>query len=55
VPVLEAVVIPFVLRHLSGDGDERVFTATEEVETSAKSLLDALVAWVPATRTRRAG
>jgi NAD(P)H-dependent FMN reductase len=55
VPVPEAVVIPFLTQHLSGEGDDRVFSANDDIDTSAKALLDALVGWVPATRTRRGG
>lgn len=53
VPVNEAVPVPFVTRHLSGDGDERVFTPNEEIETGAKAMLDALAAWMPAARALR--
>jgi NAD(P)H-dependent FMN reductase len=53
VPVVEAVVIPFVMQHLTGDGDDRVFTANDEIEAGAKSLLEALTVWMPGTRALR--
>jgi NAD(P)H-dependent FMN reductase len=53
IPVPEAVMIPFVLQQLSGEGRESRVTAPDDIATSAKAALDALMAWVPATRARR--
>ena len=54
VTVNEAVMIPFVAQHVSGGGEERVFTPNEEVEIGAKDLLDALATWAPTARALRA-
>jgi NAD(P)H-dependent FMN reductase len=50
VPVPEGVPIPFVTQHLSGEGDDRIFTPNDVIETGAKTMLDALVSWMPAVR-----
>ena len=53
VPVNEAVLVPFVAQHVSGEGEDRVFAPNEEIEIGAKDLLDALAAWTPTVRTLR--
>jgi len=51
--VPDAVMIPFFPRHVSGEGEDRVFTPNEEIEISAKGMLDTLTRWAPTTRTLR--
>jgi NAD(P)H-dependent FMN reductase len=53
VPVNNAVVVPFVIHHVNGEGEDRAFTPNEEIETSAKGMLDALATWTPASRALR--
>lgn len=53
VPVNEAVLVPFVAQHVSGEGEDRVFTPNEEIEVGGKDLLDALATWTPAARMLR--
>ncbi|MFC5063131.1 NADPH-dependent FMN reductase [Actinomycetospora atypica] len=42
VPVSAAVPIPFAMKNVTGEGDERVFTAAPETEAGAKAALDGL-------------
>ena len=53
--MVSAVPIPFVTAHVSGEGDARTFTPNAEIEAGATAMLDALAAWIPASRVLRAG
>jgi NAD(P)H-dependent FMN reductase len=53
VPLTAAVPIPFVAKMISGEGDDKVFTPTEEVAAGATVMLDALAAWIPASKLLR--
>lgn len=44
VPVSAAVPIPFAMKNVSGEGDERVFSPASETEAGAKAALDGLAA-----------
>ncbi|MDL5157918.1 NADPH-dependent FMN reductase [Actinomycetospora termitidis] len=46
VPVSAAVPIPFAMKNVSGEGDQRVFTPAAETEAGAKGALDGLSAWI---------
>jgi NAD(P)H-dependent FMN reductase len=46
VPVAATVPIPFASSHVSGVGDERLFTPAPETEVGAKAALDGLTAWI---------
>ncbi|MEJ2870120.1 NAD(P)H-dependent oxidoreductase [Actinomycetospora sp. OC33-EN08] len=46
VPVSAAVPIPFAMKNVSGEGDDRLFTPAAETEAGAKGALDGLSAWV---------
>lgn len=46
VPVSAAVPIPFAMKNVSGEGDQRVFTPAPETEGGAKAALDGLAAWI---------
>ncbi|WP_018333717.1 NADPH-dependent FMN reductase [Actinomycetospora chiangmaiensis] len=46
VPVPAAVPIPFAMKNVSGEGDERVFTPAAETEGGAKAALDGITAWI---------
>jgi NAD(P)H-dependent FMN reductase len=53
-PVMVAAVpIPFVMKHISGEGDARTFTPNDEMVAGAGAMFDALAAWVPAGRVLR--
>ena len=45
VPVSAAVPIPFAMKNVSGEGEERVFTPAPETEAGAKAALEGLASW----------
>jgi NAD(P)H-dependent FMN reductase len=50
VPVSGAVPIPFAMKNVSGEGDQRVFTPAPETEAGAKAALDGLAAMIARLR-----
>jgi len=54
-PLTESVIIPFVGAFLDGEGENRRFTPSSEIEEGATAMLDALARTSPVLRTLRAG
>ena len=52
-PLNESVVIPFVQQFLRGEGDQRVFAPSPELESGATAMFDALVHGVAVGRFAR--
>lgn len=53
VPLPEGVIIPFVATFIDGEGENRRFTASPEIEDSATTMLEALVRTTPVLRQLR--
>jgi NAD(P)H-dependent FMN reductase len=45
-PVRATVPIPFAMKNVAGEGDERTFTPAAETEAGAKAALDGVTAWL---------
>lgn len=53
VPLAEGVIIPFVAQFVDGDGENRRFTPSPEIEDGATAMLDALARTAPVLRQLR--
>jgi NAD(P)H-dependent FMN reductase len=52
-PLTEGVIIPFVATHLAGEGDQRWFTPTAEMQNGAGVMFDELARTTPLLRQLR--
>lgn len=53
VPLAEGVIIPFVTNFVDGEGENRRFTPSPEIEDGATAMLDALARTAPVLRQLR--